>query len=207
MESALSAGAGEPGLRLIETMLWDGAVLARRALHAARMARGAAALGWPFSPAAFDAALTDLPATPARIRLTADRSGTLQAERHPLPPAKPVWRLALAPARLASSDPWLRLKTTRRAAYDSARAALPEGIDELIFLNERGEVCDGTITTVFFDRGQGMRTPPLSSGLLPGVLRESLNCPEEVLRAEDLPHVRLWTGNSLRGLIPAVWAG
>lgn len=207
MESALSAGAGEPGLRLIETLLWDGAVLARRALHGARMARGAAALGWPFSPAAFDAALTGLPATPARIRLTADREGTLQAEVQPLPPAKPVWRVALAPARLDSGDPWLRLKTTRRPAYDAARAALPAGIDELFFLNERGEVCDGTITTVFFDRGQGMRTPPLSSGLLPGVLRESLNCPEEVLRAEDLPRVRLWAGNSLRGLIPAVWAG
>jgi 4-amino-4-deoxychorismate lyase len=188
-------------------MLWDGAVLARRALHGARMARGAAALGWPFDPAAFDAALTGLPATPARIRLTAGRSGALQAEVQPLPPAKPVWCVALAPARLSSSDPWLRLKTTRRPAYDAARAALPPDIDELIFLNERDEVCDGTITTIFFDRGQGMRTPPLSSGLLPGVLRESLTCPEELLRAEDLPHVRLWAGNSLRGLIPAVWAG
>lgn len=207
MESALSAGAGDPGLRLIETLLWDGAALARRALHGARMARGAAALGWPLSPAAFDAALTGLPATPARIRLTADRDGRLQAEVQPLPPAKPLWRVALAPARLDSSDPWLRLKTTRRPAYDAARAALPAGLDELFFLNERGEVCDGTITTVFFDRGQGMRTPPLSSGLLPGVLRESLGCPEEVLRGEDLPHVRLWAGNSLRGLIPVVWAG
>jgi 4-amino-4-deoxychorismate lyase len=52
-----------------------------------------------------------------------------------------------------------------------------------------------------------MRTPPLSSGPLPGVLRAELGCPEEVLMADDLPRVRLWVGNSLRGLIPAVWAG
>ena len=52
-----------------------------------------------------------------------------------------------------------------------------------------------------------MRTPPLSSGLLPGVLRAEFACPEEVLRAEDLSGVRLWVGNALRGLIPAVWVG
>ena len=109
----------------------------------------------------------------------------------------------LAAARLASDDPWLRVKSSRREVYDRARAAIPEGLDEVIFLNERGEVCDGSITSVFFDRGQGMRTPPVSSGLLPGVLRVELACPEEVLHAGDLPGVRLWVGNALRGLIPA----
>ncbi len=75
----------------------------------------------------------------------------------------------------------------------------------MVFRNERDEVCDGTITTVFFDRGHGMRTPPVTSGLLPGVLRADLACPEEVLLARDLPRVRLWVGNALRGLIPAVF--
>nr|HRO15966.1 aminotransferase class IV [Paracoccus sp. (in: a-proteobacteria)] len=95
--------------------------------------------------------------------------------------------------------------------YDAARQAMPEGLDELIFLNERGEVCDGTITTLFFDRGAGMRTPPRASGLLPGVLRAELlaqgACREEVLMAHDLPRVRLWVGNAVRGLDAAVWQG
>ncbi|MGB4826794.1 MAG: aminotransferase class IV, partial [Paracoccaceae bacterium] len=124
-----------------------------------------------------------------------------------LPPAKDAWRLGLAAARLVSGDPWLSVKSTNRTVYDVARAALAAGRDEVLFLNERGEVCDGTIVSVFFDRGQGMRTPPLSCGLLPGVLRAELAFPEEVLRARDLPKVRLWVGNSLRGLIPAVWGG
>jgi 4-amino-4-deoxychorismate lyase len=50
-----------------------------------------------------------------------------------------------------------------------------------------------------------MCTPPLSSGLLPGVLRAEMACKEEVLMAEDLPKVQLWVGNSVRGLIPAVF--
>jgi len=129
----------------------------------------------------------------------------------PLPASPPEWRLGLADARLQSSDPWLRLKTTRRAVYDAARATMPGGFDELLLANERGEVCDGTITTLFFDRGGGLRTPPLSSGLLAGVLRAELlaegRCREEVLPVEDLPRVRLWIGNALRGLMPAVWRG
>jgi 4-amino-4-deoxychorismate lyase len=132
-----------------------------------------------------------------------DRDGVVEWIVAALPPVKAEWRVGVASERLAADDPWLRVKSTKREVYDRARAALPEGLDEVVFLNERGEVCDGSITSVFFDRGQGMRTPPLACGLLPGVLRAELGCPEEVLRAEDLPKVRLWVGNALRGLIPA----
>lgn len=202
MEGALREGGGEPGLKLIETVLWDGRAAPRWALHLERLRRSAEMLGWTcpdVAPAG--------PDHPARLRLTLDRAGRVEWQVAPLPPTKAAWRVGLAEARLRSDDPWLRVKTTRRAVYDAARAVLPEGLDEVIFLNERGEVCEGTITTVFFDRGQGMRTPPLSSGLLPGVLRAELSCREELLSAEDLGAVRLWVGNALRGLIPAVWAG
>ena len=47
--------------------------------------------------------------------------------------------------------------------------------DEVILLNERGEVCEGTITNVFADVGDGVLvTPALACGLLPGVLRGEL---------------------------------
>lgn len=198
MESALREGGGEPGVRLIETVLWDGRAAPRWPLHLARLRRSAGLLGWSCPEVAPDG-----PDRPARLRLTLDRDGAVEWTVAALPPPKPDWRVGLAVERLRSDDPWLAVKSTRRGAYDRARATLPEGLDEVIFLNERGEVCDGSITTVFFDRGQGMRTPPLASGLLPGVLRAELGCPEEVLRAEDLPKVRLWVGNALRGLIRA----
>lgn len=200
MESALREGGREPGLRLIETMLWDGRAAPRWALHLARLQRSTAMLGW-----ACPAVAPDGPDHPARLRLTLDREGRVEWTASALPPAKAEWRVGLAAERLRSDDAWLRLKSSRRETYDRARAALPEGLDEVIFLNERDEVCDGSITTVFFDSGQGMRTPPLASGLLPGVLRAELDCPEEVLHAEELPNVRLWVGNALRGLIPAAF--
>lgn len=198
VENPLCHGIAPRGLTLIETGLWDGRALRHERLHRARLQAGAAALGWRVPIFAFTG-----PENPARLRLTLDAAGAIRQEHHRFPPLIDRWRVGLSQLRLDSRDPWLRLKSSQRATYDAARAALPRGLDEVILLNERGEVCDGTITTVFFDRGDGMRTPPLSSGVLPGVLRASLACPEEVLLARDLPHVRLWLGNALRGLSPA----
>ena len=190
-----------PGLKLIETLLWDGTAYPRLALHLARLAQSATTFEFACDPQAVTA-LLPRPEGPARVRLTLDASGA-QVTLAPLPPTAPLWHLALAPECLSSADPFLRHKTTHRQLYDRARAQLPPGIDEMIFANERGELCEGTITNIFFDRGQGLRTPPLTSGLLPGVLRCELACPEEPLLLADLPQVRLWVGNALRGLIPS----
>lgn len=198
MEDPLRDRAAHRGLTLIETAYWDGARARHADLHRARLRAGAARLGWACPEVVFQG-----PEYPARLRLTLDALGTVRQEAQPLPPERALWRVGVAQARLRSDDPWLRLKSSHRPVYDAARAALPAGLDEVIFLNERGEVCDGTITNVFFDRGAGMRTPPVSCGLLPGVLRAALGCPEELLLARDLPHVQLWVGNALRGLMLA----
>lgn len=200
MEDALRRGGGEDGLRLIETLLWDGSVAPRWSLHLARLRRSAARLGWSVPPALEPPS----PPDPSRLRLTLDRQNRAEWQVAALPPAAPVWRVALAQVALSSNDPWLLVKSTRRPLHDAARAALAPGIDEAILANERGEICEGTITNIFFDRGEGMRTPPLSCGLLPGILREELACTEEVLALRDLPHLRLWVGNALRGLIPVL---
>ena len=103
----------------------------------------------------------------------------------------------------------LRLKTTRREVYETARAEYPASeADEVLLLNERREVCEGTITSVFLDDGSGtLRTPPISCGLLAGVLRTELICQRRArvgrISVTDLTAGKLYMGNSLRGLIPA----
>lgn len=204
LESALCGGA-EP-VRLIETLLWDGAGYPRLAGHLERLGRSAALLGFACDPGGVRAALP-VPQGAARVRLTLGEAGDVAVTVAALPAARAVWRLRLAEVRLSSADPWLRVKSTRRAGYDAARAGLPEGVEEWLFLNERGEVCEGAITNLFFDAGQGLCTPPLSCGLLPGVLRAEMiaqGCREAVLRGEDLGRVRLWVGNALRGRMAAV---
>ena len=124
-----------------------------------------------------------------------------------VPATRAAALLELAAERLDPDAPLLRHKTTERAAHDRARAALAPGIDEALFLNRRGEVAEGTITNLFADFGDGLLTPPLASGCLPGILRAELlalgQAREAVIRAEDLPRARLCMGNALRGLIPA----
>ena len=82
--------------------------------------------------------------------------------------------MAIARERLDPADPWLGVKTTERARYDAARAALPAEVHEVLFLNTRGEVCEGTIFNVFVKVEDEFLTPRLGCGLLPGVFREHL---------------------------------
>ncbi|TMV09802.1 4-amino-4-deoxychorismate lyase [Ruegeria sediminis] len=208
MESPLCPPA-EPGFRLIETLGFrPGQGFARRDRHLARMARSAAALGMPFDPVcARDTLEKAVGRTALRCRLTLDVAGKFDLATAPLTDAPPVWRVGVSETRLASGDPWLRHKTTKRAVYDAARANLPAGIDEVLFLNDRGELCEGTITNLFVETRDGRHvTPPLSSGLLPGILRELLLETGEVAEAPltltDLQNAKkIHVGNSLRGMI------
>jgi branched-chain amino acid aminotransferase len=53
-------------------------------------------------------------------------------------------------------------------------SAQKRGFDEVILLNERGEVAECTSANIFAAYGDRVWTPPLSSGCLPGITREVL---------------------------------
>jgi 4-amino-4-deoxychorismate lyase len=194
--------------RVIETFGWDGKRFPRVHRHMARMGATCARFGIPFDPMQVLVRLDAVPDSgPLRIRATVALDGSVAVTHGPLTPLVGPWRVGVASDRLAWDDPWLRVKTTERGLYDRVRAALPAGIDENLFVNDRGEVCEGTITNLFFDAGLGFCTPPLVSGLLPGILRAELletgRCREAVLPLAALSDVQLWVGNALRGLIVA----
>ncbi len=195
--------------RIIETLgVHPGEGARRLGAHLDRMAATAASLGYDFDRDAALALLEIDADAPLRCRLTLDPAGAMELSTGPLAPNPAEWRVALHPEHLDAADPWLRRKTTKRVLYDKARAALPEGVDEWLFLNAEGQVCEGTITNLFVETEAGERlTPALSCGLLPGVLRAELlqqGWREAVLSPDDLRRAsRLWVGNSLRGLIPA----
>ncbi|WP_170390913.1 aminotransferase class IV family protein [Ruegeria arenilitoris] len=210
MESPVRAPT-EPDFRLIETFAFrPGQGFVRLDRHLRRMARTADWLGIPFDERRVSEVVAGVAgADPLRCRLTLDITGKPEVTTGPLADNPPGWTVGLATTRLTSSDTWLRHKTTRRAIYDQARAEMPDGVDELLFLNERDELCEGTITNLFVEIDGGrLLTPPVAAGLLPGILREELietgRATEAVLTLHDLVAAhRVWMGNSLRGLIPA----
>ncbi len=107
------------------------------------------------------------------VRLTLARDGTIATEVRdaPPPPAEPV-RVALDDEPVDPSDIWLFHKSTRRAPYERRRERRPD-VDDVLLVNDRGEVTESTIANVAVRFGETWVTPPLSSGLLPGVGRAS----------------------------------
>lgn len=201
-------------LQLIETLRYEPELgFIRLRLHLARLHRSARRLGFP-APVDTAARLEDAVAGAVgalRVRLTFDGQGRIEVTSAPFTPlpSDGVWKVRIATTCLQSSDKLLRIKTSRRAVYDAARAEYTQHqADEVLMLNERGEVCEGTITSIFLDDGSGiLRTPPIACGLLAGVLRTELICQRKAhvsrISIDDLKAGKVLMGNSLRGLIAA----
>ena len=87
------------------------------------------------------------------------------------------------------------------------RLAAETGCEEVLFVNERGELTEGSYTSIFVERNSMLMTPPLACGLLDGTLRRELlesegnRVVERVLYPVDLDTAdAVWLGNSVRGL-------
>ncbi len=200
--------AGDPGLRLIETLRREAGKCPRLSGHLERLRRSAAWFGFAFDEAALRQRLEGLPASGTwRVRLTLDKAGAIEVQAFPLADEAAGPRLArLAVETIDSRDPLRRHKTTARPLYDAALRGLDADspVFDVVFRNERGEVAEGARSNVFVERGGQLLTPPLESGALPGVLRAELlasgRAREAVLRPADLEQGFL-LGNALRGLI------
>jgi para-aminobenzoate synthetase / 4-amino-4-deoxychorismate lyase len=198
---------------LIETMAFDPMEGVRRLdAHLARMKASAETFGFAFDR---HAARNELQAAtfrlrePSRVRLLLARSGAMAIESAPMAPAPlmPV-DVVIAPLPVSPHDFRLRHKTTDRAFYDQARR--DGGVFETVFVDGNGHITEGSFTNVFVERDGTLLTPPLTHGLLGGILRNELvldgRAQEADLRAEDLTQ-SFFIGNSLRGLLPARLTG
>jgi branched-chain amino acid aminotransferase len=92
--------------------------------------------------------------------------------------------------------------------------AQARGYDEVVLLNERGEVAECTSANIFVANGAEVWTPPLHSGCLPGITRELLlseaHAPgvkvvEKTLMPADLESAdEVFITSTTRDLLPAV---
>lgn len=194
---------------LIETLSLGPRPSPAVALHLDRLEKSARALQFPLDREALEAALgrrqAELEAA-VRFRISLQKSGEFRFEVSPLPtrPDKPV-EVSIINRSIASNDFRLSHKTSDRRYYDDAREG--SGSFELLFTDEEGFLTEGSFTNLFVDGGDVLLTPPVSRGLLPGILRQQLiaqgKAIERELRPTDL-EAGFWIGNSLRGLVPAM---
>jgi para-aminobenzoate synthetase/4-amino-4-deoxychorismate lyase len=192
---------------LIETMRAEGGDLPDLERHLARMAESAGFFGVRFDPDAVRNAVLAAVSQgfSGRLRLLCAPSGAVCVQLSPAPGAIGGKAEVAAVALPVDSGDWrLRHKTTDRAFYDDARRA--SGAFEVVLARPDGQVTEGSFTSVFVERDGVLLTPPLSAGLLPGVLRARLidegRAREAELTLIDLADGFL-IGNALRGLMPA----
>jgi len=202
--------ADQAPLKLIETLRWEPrAGFAHLARHLQRLADSAAYFGISLDGARAERTLIERAkgyVAAMRVRLTLDESAVIEVTDAPLGTAPGHWRYVISQHRIRSDDPYRAHKTTRRALYDEEHSRFAgEGYDEVLFLNERGELAEGSRSNVFIEHDGKLLTPPLSCGALPGTLRAELLdlglAKEAVLVPEDLDEAgAVYFGNSVRGL-------
>lgn len=211
----------QEGYGLFETMLWVGRYLWFEE-HLERIFLSAGAFGIPFDRLKARSMLEALEqrlrreGSRFRVRLSLSSDGTIEIEHEPVavnPEARPL-RVCLSGERISTADASRYHKTTARMLYDRYyRCACDRGFDEVLFLNERGEIAEATISNVIVLNEGRYYTPPLSSGLLDGIfrsyfLRSRFNCTEKVLFPDDLLAAdAVYVCNSLRGMRRAVFDG
>jgi aminodeoxychorismate lyase len=166
----------------------------RWAQHLERLHRGAAFLGLriPFPDDSLGKFADELIAANGRedgvLRVTLSRGAgirgysprgadhpTLVMTLHPLPDPREAgrgWRLLTTSRRLPSGEALAQYKTTNKLAQILARAeADAGGADEALLLNTDGFVVEGASSNLFWVLAGEVCTPPMTSGVLPGVTR------------------------------------
>lgn len=202
-------GFADGRFELLETMAFDPVEgLRLLELHLDRLRNSAQALGFAFDR---HSARNELQAATfrvrdrSRVRMLVSRNGAVAIEVRPhrtWPHA--IVPVAVVPRAAAPDDLRLAHKTTDRSVY---RDALQRGgTFEVLMTDQEGYLTEGCFSSLFVERGDKLVTPPLSRGVLPGILRRNLiemgEAVEGDLRRRDLEN-GFFIGNAARGMVAA----
>lgn len=183
--------------------------------HMERLAASARYFGIPFHP---ENAKSEIEAHmaawqigalhPLKVRVILARNGQLTVEGCTAPKSTGL-RLGFARDAVDPTNMFLYHKTTQRDLYETARCTRPD-CDDVLLWNTRDEITETTFGNIVVRLDGEMLTPPVSCGLLPGVLRgvelARGTIREAVITKQDLERAdRMWMINSVRRWVPIIW--
>lgn len=206
-------GTRKPEFDLLETLRFDedkGYFLLDR--HLERLRNSARYFGFRCDTAQVETALREevdgQKRGSYRIRLTLSRFGDISVSRELLHERdrEVRFRTGISDLPVDSGDVMLFHKTTHRRPYDE-RLSRREHCDEVILVNERGEVTECSIGNLVAEIEGRAVTPPLRCGVLPGTFRSELleteRIEERLLNVDDLCGAEaLYLINSVQGWVP-----
>jgi para-aminobenzoate synthetase/4-amino-4-deoxychorismate lyase len=206
-----------PQFSLIETMhasKFEGCRHLARHLH--RLTASASYFGFPFDEKLVtqtlqDHCLTFPTAEEFRLRLSLHPNGDIELKSAVLNVLPATVNVLLSPTVCDTDFLFLSHKTTIREQYDLAwKKAELRGAFDMLFCNKHGYVTEGGRSNIFIRKNAVWSTPPISDGVLPGVMRSvllddsSMQTSEKQITMADLFDAdEIILCNSLRGVLIA----
>jgi para-aminobenzoate synthetase/4-amino-4-deoxychorismate lyase len=142
-----------------------------------------------------------------KIKINLNKWGKIKIETSDLQSAAENVKIVVSEKKINSQNRFQYFKTTNRRLYDAKyQKYSAKGFFDVIFLNEKNEVAEGSITNIFIRKDNSWLTPKLTSGILNGIYRSHLlkddNIKEKLIFIEDLLKAdEIKLVNSVRGEI------
>ena len=141
-----------------------------------------------------------------KVRVLLNKSGEIQITYTKIKDIKLDYNITISDYRTDSNNIFLYHKTTNRELYTKEFTRVREdGYFDIIFLNEKDEVTEGSITNIYIKKNKIIFTPPIECGLLNGTIRRNMikknNVQEKILTLEDIYSADIiYISNAIIGL-------
>jgi para-aminobenzoate synthetase/4-amino-4-deoxychorismate lyase len=200
-----------PDFEILETIRFFSGRFRLLSYHLERMKRSCERLGFPFNESkAMETldAISHVASGLLRIRLLVNKKGDFRAESFDFirTNKKRKINLSYSKSTLDSEEKFLYHKTTIRHFYiKELELGSKEGSEDVILLDENGNISETCLRNLFFKQDGQWFTPSLNKGGLAGTLRQKL-LDKKWIKIQDINPTELskvdqvLVGNSLRGL-------
>ncbi|WP_039940689.1 aminodeoxychorismate synthase component I [Leptospira alexanderi] len=200
------------GFSLFETILYKNGIFYFLKEHLERIKKSAKIFQFPFSKNEWDTSLKQIASiSPGpnsyRIKISLNSLGKFHFESHKLSKFQKEGILQISGIEIDSSSEFRKHKTNLREIYDrEGKCSRDSGYIDVLYLNEKKEITEGSVGNIFVKIGDSYFTPPISSGVLPGIFRNRLlkrnGFYEKTLSLDDLQRSNsIFLCNSLRGIL------
>ncbi len=194
--------------QIIETMLFD-KNYKHLDLHLKRLKESAEYFDYKFDRTALMLRLNKLAESLThgryKVRILLDESGKMQIAQTKLDDIAADYKITLSEHRTDSNDIFFFHKTTNRKLFErELKRTRDNGFFDVIFLNEKNEITEGSITNIYITKNGTTSTPPLECGLLNGTIRQHMikrdEIKEKIITRDDLKNAdAVYISNSIIG--------
>lgn len=201
-----------PEFKILESLLFDKG-LTYTEDHMERMKESCVYFNYPFDNESFgdiiDRVESELDlGKKYKVRILLDSLGVLNFDSQEINSKKQTSdKLLFSSQPIDETNRYLFHKTTYRPWYKKAYEDMSAKKSyDTAFINSKNEITEGARSNIFIKQNGTLYTPPVSCGLLGGILRKNLltkgACHEKTLYRNDLLNAEeVYCGNSVRGLI------